>query len=498
MPVEAGGQGQGQVADRAAEGLDPGRVHPGRAGQGLRLRVPGRGRGDPHAAALTFGAEGQAPVRGQLRLALVLQPAHPPLGPEGQLGHRLVGIVGPPPGVGQGQAQAVLHPPAGDGEGHPRIAQGLPRAAALAGVGEDVGGGGKPVEGVAGVGPDRPQVQPDVRGEIRRQPPAGPRPAVAVPLGPGPGRRDPVGGEDVRRQPPGQGAASPADPAAQVGGPEAARLRGPFGGEGPRRGKAGREADHPADGLPAPDGRLDAAQDLDPRDVAHQEVGGVVGPADHRGVVQAHAVDDEEGLLGLRAPDPDRRHPAGAPIAGDPHAGGRRQQVGDHQGLAVADHLRRDDGDASAALRSGHGRAVGHHHEGVDGGSGRRDGQGCRPGQYGKTHGALLRATGDRRGGRNRRFRPAGADRSSLSSVGRDPVLQAHPGPSDDDGVRQVSWLAGHRPLRVAFPARSPRVPGQWPRDARTRRLQLRGQPGPCTRVPFSSPLRENLTRDQG
>ncbi len=47
---------------------------------------------------------------------------------------------------------------------------------------------------------------------------------------------------------------------------------------------------------------------------------------------------------------------------------------------------------------------------------------------------------------------PAHARLNKLPSLGDLPVRAAHPGRTKDDDDRQVSWLAGFHPLRIAFP----------------------------------------------
>ena len=61
------------------------------------------------------------------------------------------------------------------------------------------------------------------------------------------------------------------------------------------------------------------------------------------------------------------------------------------------------------------------------------------------------------------------------------PVRPAHPVRSKNDCGRQVSWLTG----RCAPAAFSGEKLPQWLRGRSTHRLQLQGQRGHCTRLPF-------------
>jgi hypothetical protein len=86
--------------------------------------------------------------------------------------------------------------------------------------------------------------------------------------------------------------------------------------------------------------------------------------------------------------------------------------------------------------------------------------------------------------------------RTGLTMSPRGKRTPSYGAPRPDEGrPRRAGLLArGSMPVRVAFPAVLRR---EWPvaNDTRARRLQLRGQPGFHTRVPFSSSFEEPVAR---
>ena len=125
---------------------------------------------------------------------------------------------------------------------------------------------------------------------------------VAVRLGSVLVGRDPVGGVVAAGHAPGDLLAGAAEASAQIAGLARAAFDVDRALEGLGR-VGGDDIDHAADGLAAPEGGLGAAQHLDARDIADQQVPAVEAALRRGRVVQLDAVDQHHGVLGLRAPD---------------------------------------------------------------------------------------------------------------------------------------------------------------------------------------------------
>ena len=326
-------------------------------------------------------------------------------------------------------------------------------------------------------------------------------------------RRHAVGGVGRQRAAPRQLAVTPAHGGLGVTGAVAAALDLRVGLQRPGR-VGGDDVDHPADGLAAVEDGLRAAQHLDAGHVAHQQVGEVVAATGGGGVVQLDAVDQHHGLVGLGAADAQRGGLPRPAVAGVADARRADQQVGDDQLLVGADLRQRQHGDRLPDLVEGLRGAVGDHHHALHrvGGAGARDVR-RRCAALRRGLGERLRRAGDPRGegedghddahgvrapdgkagtscGDTPRRIPTRRARRTMPSSGTHPHLPAHPGRAMDSCDGQVSWLAGRRlarrlPRRPAFRRTSPVA-----YDGRTRRLQSRGRPGRCTRVPVLIPFR--------
>ncbi len=198
------------------------------------------------------------------------------------------------------------------------------------------------------------------------------------PLGPEP--RDGAGGED----PP----VPVADVAKAFRGAERARLAAGGGGESLFR-SAGDDVDHAADGVGAIERALRSAQNLDARHLGGQQVA-KVELGGERGVVDLDPVDQNQGLVALRAANADLGESARGAGAADREPRHVAQRLGDDPHAAVLEHLVLDHGHRGTHFARGDRHPAGRDHH-----LGRR-GDGAL---LGGAHGGHRRRQGERRRG---------------------------------------------------------------------------------------------------
>ncbi len=259
--------------------------------------------------------------------------------------------------------------------------------------------------------------------------------------------------------------------------------------------------------------RVRAAQHLDPADVAGQQMAEIIGVADAAGIVDFHAIDQDQGLRRFGTAQRyagDRTRAAGAI---EPYPGGGGKQIDDVGRLAFLDRFGIDDRDRLPDLvarlldaRRRNDDVVAAFAVRCFGKGRRRSRQGQkgngRKFQHGKTphagnEGGACRCAGAIDQCRRCKWRNAcgpGTEAAPAAWSSLDGILRAAAVPwalALSDPRRQVSWLAGQ-----GFDARLPRLP-QWLTRMfgsvhRARRLQLQGQPrlqgfrtSPFTAFPF-------------
>jgi hypothetical protein len=120
---------------------------------------------------------------------------------------------------------------------------------------------------------------------------------------------------------------------------------------------------------------LRAAQDLDALDVGKDERRKIELAPGRRGIVDADAVDHDEGVAGLAAAQPHRLDLPGAAVLGDGEAGRAAQEVADVAHARLLDLFGGDDGDGAAgALDRLRGAAWRHDDVGLERASARANG----------------------------------------------------------------------------------------------------------------------------
>ena len=106
-----------------------------------------------------------------------------------------------------------------------------------------------------------------------------------------------------------------------------------------------------------------SAQHFDAVDFADQKIGEVEARLRRRGIVQFHAVDEHQGLRGLRAAQIDRGRLTDAAIAAEGDARRLRQQIGQGDRLTRLDCGAIENGDGIADLIERFGPPIGDHDE---------------------------------------------------------------------------------------------------------------------------------------
>ncbi len=306
-------------------------------------------------------AEGRVQRLGEGEGALVFPAAVLALGVEGQGLDRVVRVEVAAVRVGVGVADAVAEPAVQQVEVQSGVGDQLLGLAVFAAVAVEG------VEIVAAAGPDRAQVQGHRVRHLDVQAAGQAGVGVAVILGPLGEGREAVGVVAAGRQTPAQALVSAADPAAEIG--RAARAG--LGVEAALQGfgRFGRDdIDHAADGLAAPQGRLGAAQHLDTRRVADQQVAEVETALGRGRVVQLDPVDQNDGVLALGAANVDARRGADAAVASEADTRRLGQKLDHGRGLARLDGGLGQDSDRGADALDRLGRAVGGDDHVLDGG----------------------------------------------------------------------------------------------------------------------------------
>ena len=239
--------------------------------------------------------------------------------------------------VGDGKAEAVAKPSVEQRDVEPGIADHLPHPRELGRVDRIIG---EHETGAVDVGAAVPvpaaQVERDGVGESHVDLGVGAVVAIGVALGAGRDRGEAVGAGIV--------AAHAERHRAELARDVADHARGvapTVFGRSVRRQILGRlagdDVDDAADRLAAPQHRLRSAHDLDPLDIAGDEVAEVVAARGGRGIVDLDPVDQRDGVVRIAAADEHRGDRAEPARGGDADAGNGAQQVGDSDRLTLRD-----------------------------------------------------------------------------------------------------------------------------------------------------------------